>query len=110
LPASRAVALVATIASGLASSGAWLGISTVPIAAPSELAALFGDGRSSALLVAGVEAESPAAKAGLRVGDILVSVGGSPIPEPADLMDTSTRRGPERSWRSSSSAQARKKR
>jgi S1-C subfamily serine protease len=87
LPATRAVALVATIASGLSSSGAWLGVSTVPIAAPAELAALFGDGRSSALLVAGVEAESPAAKAGLRVGDILVSVGGSPIPEPADLMD-----------------------
>jgi serine protease DegS len=86
LPASRAVALVASIASGQSSSRAWLGVSTVPVEAPPELAALFGDGRSTALLVAGVEAESPAAKAGLRVGDILVSLGGRPIAEPADLM------------------------
>jgi S1-C subfamily serine protease len=86
LPASRAAALVTAIASGLSSSRAWLGVSTVPIEAPKDLVEGFGDDRDVALLVAGVEAESPAAKAGLRVGDILVSLGGSPISEPADLM------------------------
>jgi S1-C subfamily serine protease len=87
LPASRAAALVAAIASGkVASGGAWLGVSTVPIDPPKELAAAFGDGRSCALLVAGVEEGSPAAAAGLMAGDILVSLGGKPVPEPADLM------------------------
>lgn len=86
LPAARAASLAAAIASGEASSRAWLGVSTVPIAAPPELAALFGDGRSAALLVAGVEAGSPAAAAGLRVGDVLASIGGRPAAEPADLL------------------------
>ena len=87
LPASRAISLVSAIASGQASTKAWLGVSTVPVAAPSELAALFGDGRATALLVAGVEADSPAAKAGLRVGDILASIGGRALSEPGDLLD-----------------------
>lgn len=86
LPASRAAALVAAIPAGQGSTRAWLGVSTVPIAAPPELAAALGDGRESALLVAGVEADSPAAKAGLRVGDILASVGGAALADPADLM------------------------
>lgn len=86
LPAARAAALVAAISSGQTSAKAWLGVSTVPIAAPAELAASFGDGRTGALLVAGVEAESPAAKAGLRVGDILVSLGGRSLGEPDDLL------------------------
>jgi S1-C subfamily serine protease len=86
LPASRALALVAAIASGQTSTKAWLGVSTVPIAAPPELSGLFGDGRESALLVAGVEAGSPAAAAGIRVGDILASLGGRPLSEPADLL------------------------
>jgi S1-C subfamily serine protease len=86
LPASRAAALVPAIVSGQSSSKAWLGVSTVPIAAPTELAQAFGDGREAALLVAGVEAESPASKAGVRVGDILLSLGGRPVGEPADLI------------------------
>jgi len=86
LSAPRAAALAATIASGGTPARAWLGVSTVPIAAPTELAELFGDGRSSALLVAGVEAGSPAAAAGLRVGDVLSSIGDRAIAEPADLV------------------------
>jgi S1-C subfamily serine protease len=87
LPASRAAALVASIASGQMNERAWLGISTVPIEAPAELSASIADGRKSALLVSAVQAESPAAKAGLRVGDILLSLGDRPILEPADLME-----------------------
>ncbi len=86
LPAARARALVAAIASGQVSSGAWLGVSTVPIAAPPEYAAAFGDGRESALLVAGVEADSPAAKAGIGVGDILAYLGGRSLSDPSELM------------------------
>ena len=85
LPASRAAALVAAIASGQGTGRAWLGISTVPIEAPTGLS--FGDERQSALLVSGVQAGSPAATAGLCVGDILVSLGGRIVAEPGDLMD-----------------------
>ena len=58
----------------------------MPIAAPPEYAAAFGDGRESALLVAGVEADSPAAKAGIAVGDILAYLGGRPLSDPSELM------------------------
>jgi S1-C subfamily serine protease len=86
LPASRAAALVSEIASGRVNERAWLGVSTVPIAAPAELAALLADGRAGALLVAGVEPDSPAAKAGVRVGDILESLGGRALGQPGDLV------------------------
>jgi S1-C subfamily serine protease len=87
LPASKAAALVSAIASGQSTGRAWLGISTVPIEAPPELAALFADGRSGSLLVSGVQAESPAAKAGLRVGDLLLSIGERAVAEPEDLIE-----------------------
>lgn len=87
LPASRAAALVSAIVSGHAAARAWLGVSTVPIQAPPELAAAFGDGREDALLVAGVEAGSPAEKAGIRVGDLLASLGGRPVTDPASLQE-----------------------
>jgi S1-C subfamily serine protease len=85
LPASRAASLVGAIVAGRTSSPAWLGISTVPIEAPPEMASAFGDDRSSALLVSGVEPGSPASTADLRVGDILVSLGDKMVAEPADL-------------------------
>jgi len=54
---------------------AWLGIAGQSIELPARLAqghAIEGDG---AVLVAGVEPESPAAAAGLREGDLLVTLG-----------------------------------
>lgn len=87
LPASRAADLVAAIVSGKSSSRAWLGVSTVPIPTPSELTSSFGDDRESALLISGVQDGSPAAKAGLRVGDIFVSIGGKPLTDGEDLVE-----------------------
>jgi S1-C subfamily serine protease len=83
LPAARARSLVDSIASGASGGRAWLGISTVPIEAPAEL----GQDWKGALLVSGLEAEGPAAKAGLRVGDVLAAVGGRELHEPYDLLD-----------------------
>jgi S1-C subfamily serine protease len=45
------------------------------------------DGREAALLVVGVTAGSPAAAAGVLVGDVLLEFDGHPIESPEDLLD-----------------------
>ena len=45
------------------------------------------DGRDEALLIVGVTNGSPAAAAGLLVGDVLVALDGHPIGSPEDLLD-----------------------
>ncbi|MBL8968913.1 MAG: PDZ domain-containing protein [Spirochaetaceae bacterium] len=87
IPAGRAAALASKIAERGFPGRAWLGISTVPIEAPAEYEALLGDGRKVALLVAGLEAEGPAAAAGILVGDLLVSVGGVATASPGELRE-----------------------
>lgn len=49
------------------------------------LAARLSDGRSSGTTVALVEPKSPAARAGLRAGDIVLSVDGSPVASASEL-------------------------
>jgi S1-C subfamily serine protease len=85
IPGERAARLARSIAERGFPGRAWLGISTLPVDAPEGYAERFGDGRESALIVAGLEREGPAAKAGLQVGDLVVSIGGSPISDPAGL-------------------------
>ncbi len=85
LPAFRAVELALSIAQGGFAGGAWLGVSTIPVEAPEPFRSIFGDDRKSALVVAGVEPESPAATAGILVGDLLVSIDGKPLTSPEEL-------------------------
>jgi S1-C subfamily serine protease len=85
IPGARAAELARSIAERGFPGRAWLGISTLPVEAPQGYAERFGDGRESALIVASLEDEGPAAKAGILVGDLLVSIGGSPTPDPASL-------------------------
>jgi C-terminal processing protease CtpA/Prc len=53
-----------------------------------ELRAHYGAPRSAGVLVGGVEAESPASKAGLEVGDIITKVDGESIESTQDLSGT----------------------
>ena len=62
---------------------AYLGIVSVPAPLPSGLAKRFG--RPSGLRVAEVVPGSPAARAGLRAGDLLLSAGGQPVQKAQDL-------------------------
>ncbi len=66
----------------------WLGVYTQ--AFPQELAAYFGLPGRQGILVSDVEPGSPAAIAGLRTGDILTTVNGSPVA--ADSQSISTTR------------------
>jgi S1-C subfamily serine protease len=62
---------------------AYLGIVSVPAPLPAQLAKRFG--RPSGLRVADVVPGSPAARAGLRSGDLLLSAGGQPVQKSQDL-------------------------
>lgn len=62
----------------------YLGLATFPVRLPPPIAT--AEGRGGALLVSFVEPESPAARAGLLQGDVLLAVGGAPVAEPGDLL------------------------
>lgn len=61
----------------------FLGVGTLPLT--KELRAHFGVPEESGVLVASVEAGSPADKAGIRVGDVLTRADGEAIEGPHDL-------------------------
>jgi serine protease Do len=62
----------------------YLGIAGQPVTLPD---VQRGEGRAEALLIVGVTAGSPAAAAGLLVGDVLVALDAKPVESPQDLMD-----------------------
>jgi S1-C subfamily serine protease len=62
---------------------AYLGVVCVPAPVPAALRERLG--RTEGLRVAEVVASGPAARAGLRVGDLLLSAGGSPVTKAQDL-------------------------
>jgi S1-C subfamily serine protease len=71
----------------------YLGVSTYPVALPQSLAEQYGLNQRSGLLINGVEPGSPADKAGLLLGDVLVALEGQPVTDGDDLLGLL---GPER--------------
>ncbi len=66
----------------------YLGLAGQPVVLPPRQRA--GDGRQDALLVVGLTDGSPAAAAGLLVGDIVLDFDAHPIESPEDLLDLLT--------------------
>ncbi|MEX2238284.1 MAG: trypsin-like peptidase domain-containing protein [Dehalococcoidia bacterium] len=64
----------------------YLGIGNQPVRLPAGLAERVG-GQESGLLIVSVEAGTPADKAGLLVGDIVISLGGNKVQDTDDLQN-----------------------
>jgi membrane-associated protease RseP (regulator of RpoE activity) len=72
---------------------AWLGIQMVDI--NEELRAFYGAPEDAGLLVSRVEEDSPAAAAGLEVGDVLTGIDGEPVASSRDAIRAVARLEPE---------------
>jgi S1-C subfamily serine protease len=64
----------------------YLGIRSQPTPLPDAQQQALGREQAAGLLLVGVERESPAAQAGLLVGDILVGLAGEPLTDPDELL------------------------
>jgi len=64
---------------------AYLGVGTQPVALPETLRAQLGLEQRTTVIVVNVRPESPAATAGLIIGDLILSIDGVTIAEPEDL-------------------------
>lgn len=63
----------------------YLGIGSQPTRIAESLQGKLGQAQETGLLIVGVEADSPAAKGGMLIGDILIGIEGSPVRDTRDL-------------------------
>jgi len=85
IPAGIAWKTAATILEHGQLKRGYLGIAGQPVTLPDNQKG--ADGRDEALLVVGVTPGSPAASAGILVGDVLLDFDGQPVESPEDLLD-----------------------
>lgn len=64
----------------------YLGVGTQLVALPEQLRDRHGLAQATAVIVVDVKADSPAARAGLMIGDVVVSIAGHTIAEPGDVV------------------------
>ena len=78
------------VAESLAQHGSvrrgYLGVRSQPVAIPAAQQQALGRQQESGLLLVSVEADSPAERGGLIVGDILTGLAGSPLNDPDELL------------------------
>lgn len=64
---------------------AYLGITSQPVRLPDALRQALASQQRAGLMIVGVEPGSPAEKAGLLLGDVLIALAGKPVQSPEDL-------------------------
>jgi len=84
VPAETVRRVVEALLAGRGVRRGFLGIGTQPIALTPDLRARLG--QPQALLVLSVQPDTPAARAGLLLGDVLLKAGGEPLSHPAALL------------------------
>ena len=85
IPASIAWKTAATVLEHGSLKRGYLGLAGQPVELPENQRG--ASGRNQALLVVGVTGDSPAAAAGLLVGDVMLEFDGHPTESPEDLLD-----------------------
>lgn len=83
VPSDTAAKVVAELAAGGKVERGFLGVQIQPVT--EDIAAALGFDKAKGVLVSDVTADTPAAKAGITRGDIVVSVDGAEVNSPRDL-------------------------
>ena len=86
VPASTVSRVAAQLLSRGRIARGWLGIATQPVRLPATLQQSLGAEAAIGLVVVNVEAESPADRGGVLIGDILLAVDGRPVSDPGDVL------------------------
>lgn len=83
VPSDTAAKVVADLAGDGTVERGWLGVQIQPVS--DDIAAALGFDKAEGVLITDVTADTPAAKAGLARGDIVLKVDGAEVKEPRDL-------------------------
>jgi len=87
IPAAIAWKTAATVLEHGRLKRGYLGIAGQPVALPAGQGGTDASGEREALLVVSVTSGSPAAEAGVLIGDIILEFDGHPVASPEDLLD-----------------------
>lgn len=93
IPASSARSIMEQIIENGSVTRGWIGVEAQEIT--EELAESFGLPGTEGSLIAGVVRGSPADKAGIRPGDVLLSIDGKPVSDPQVMLDLIAELKPE---------------
>jgi len=83
IPASTALKVVGDLLDKGSVTRGWLGVQIQPVTG--EIAESLGIKEAKGALVADVTTNSPAARSGVKTGDMIISLNGNPIQDPRDL-------------------------
>lgn len=87
IPASTIDRVVDLLVKGGTISRGYLGVGMQPVQLPSELCQSLGIEQESGVMIMSVDAEGPALRAGVLLGDILIRFGEEPVRETYDLLE-----------------------
>jgi len=91
IPASTVNHVVDTLLEHGRIARPYLGVSLQPVVLPAELRSNLNLPNESALLVLSVEAEAPAGRGGMTLGDVLVTLDGAPVADTDDVQTVLSR-------------------